>query len=83
MDAHRMELRKVERYWETRVELVSALTEDTSSGLMAILEVKSKAPEGLYVVDVEGDSLGESLPNDHAPAAASTSNPVFPLSHYA
>jgi hypothetical protein len=39
-EAHWMELRQVERYWETRVELVSTLKESASFSLMAVLEVK-------------------------------------------
>ena len=53
MEAHWMELRQVERYWETRVELVSALKEGAVSSLMAIPDVKLEVPEGIYVMDVE------------------------------
>jgi hypothetical protein len=45
-EAHWMELREVERYWETQVELVSALKEVAASSLMAGPEVKSEVPEG-------------------------------------
>jgi hypothetical protein len=58
MDAHKMELHKVERYLETRVEFVSALKEGATSSLMVIHEVKLEVPEGIYVMDVEGTSLG-------------------------
>ena len=34
-----MELRQVERYWETRVELVSALKEGATSSLTAVPRV--------------------------------------------
>ena len=66
-----MELREVERYWKTRVQLVSALKEGATSTLMA--DVKSEMPEGVFVVDVEGST----------PATASTSSPSFSLSRYA
>jgi hypothetical protein len=36
----------VKRYWETWVELVSALKEGAASSLMAGPEVKSEVPEG-------------------------------------
>jgi hypothetical protein len=49
-----MELHEEDRYWETRVELVSALKEGATSSLMAIPEVKLEVPEGIYVIDVEG-----------------------------
>ena len=82
-EAHWMELRQVERYWETRVELVSALKEGAASSLMAVPEVKSEVPEGVYVVDVEGASPGEPKDKGSAPTAASTSSPILPLSRYA
>ena len=68
-----MELREVERYWETRVELVSALKEGTASSLMAGPHVKSEVSEGIFVVDVEGA----------VPATATTSSPSLSLSRYA
>ena len=79
-DAYLMELREVERYGETRVELVSTLKEGAASNLMAVLQVKSEVPEGIYVVDVEGASPGDK---DSAPVTASTSSPVLPFSCYA
>ena len=78
-----MELREVERYYETRVELISTLKEGAPSSLMAVLEVKSEVPEGVYVVDVEGASLGKPKDKGSAPAAASTSSPILLLSRYA
>ena len=50
---------------------------------MAILEVNSEVPEGVYAVDVEGASHGEYKDKGHALAAASTLSPILPLSHYA
>ena len=78
-----MELGEVERYCETRVELISALKKGATSSLMIVSEVKSEVPEGVYVVDVEGDSLGEPKGKGHAPTTASTSCPILPLSRYA
>ena len=63
--------------------LVSALKEGATLSLMAVPEVKSEVPEGVYVVDVEGASPSEPKDESSAPAAASTSNPIFPLSRYA
>jgi hypothetical protein len=77
-----MELRQVERYWETQVELVSALKEGATSSLMVVPEVKTEVPEGAYAVDVEGAYLDESRATGYAPAAANTSSPVLPLSRY-
>ena len=74
-----MKLREMERYWETRVELLSALKEDVVSSLMAVPEVKSEVSEGVYVVDVEGASPSEPNDKGSAPAAASTSSPILPL----
>lgn len=54
-------MRKVERYWKTRVELVSALKEDTTSCLMAVHEIESEKAEGVHVVNVEGTSPGEPM----------------------
>jgi hypothetical protein len=78
-----MELRQIERYWETRVELVSALKEGATSSLMAVPEVKTEVPEGAIAVDVEEASHDEPRATGYAPAAASTSSPVLPLSRYA
>jgi hypothetical protein len=78
-----MELREVERYWEIRVELVSAFKEGATSSLMAVLEVKTELPEGVYMVDVEGAFPGEPLLKGYAPATASTSSPSLPISRYA
>ena len=50
---------------------------------MAVPKVKSEVPEGVYVVDVEGDSPSEPKDKGFAPAAASTSSPILPLSRYA
>ena len=50
---------------------------------MAIPEVKSEVPEGVYMVDVEGASLGEPKNKGFAPATASTSSPILLLSRYA
>ena len=50
---------------------------------MAVSEVKSEVPEGVYVVDVEGASLGEPKDKGFAPAVASTLSPILPLSCYA
>ena len=78
-----MELRQVERYWETRVEFVSALKEGATSSLMAVLEIKPEVSKGVCVVDMEGDPLGE--PKDMGPTltAANTLSPIIPLSPYA
>ena len=62
---------------ETQIELVSALKDRTTSSLMAVLEGKSEVPEVIYVVDVEGASPDEPKAKGHAPAAASTSSPIF------
>jgi hypothetical protein len=78
-----MELRGVERYWETRVELVSALKEGAASSFMAVPEVKMEVQEGVYVVDVEGASLINSTAQGQALAAASASSPVLLLFRYA
>ena len=78
-----MELREVERYWETRVELVSALKEGATSSLMAVPKTKSEVPEEVYVVNVEGASLGEPKDKGSTPAAASTLSPILPLFRYA
>ena len=43
--------------WDTRVELVSSLKEDTTSSLLTIHVVKMDQTEGIFVVDVEGLSL--------------------------
>ena len=72
----------MERYWETRIELISALKEGAISSLMAVLEVKSEVLEGAYVVDVEGASPGEPLAKYHAPATTSTSSRLLPLFRY-
>ena len=78
-----MELRQVERYWETRVELVFALKEDASSSLMVVLQFKTEVPEGVYVVDVEGASHDEPMAKGYTPAAASLLSPMLPLFCYA
>ena len=49
---------------------------------MTVSEVRSEVPEEVYVVDVKGASPGEPKAKDHAPAAASTSSPILPLSRY-
>lgn len=54
-----MELCQVKRYWETHVELVSALKEDTASSLMAVHEIKMEVLEGIYVVDIKKTSTDE------------------------
>ena len=78
-----MELRQMERYWKTWIELVSALKEGATSSLMAVPKVKSEVLEGIYVVDVEGASLDEPKDKGSAPAAGSTSSPFFSLFRYA
>ena len=50
---------------------------------MAVPEVKTEVPEGVYVVDVEGTSSDEPKAKGYAPAVVSTSSPVLPLSRYA
>ena len=82
-EAHWMEPRQMEWYWETWIELVFALKEGATSSLMAVPKVKSEVPEGIYVVDVEGASLDEPKDKDYAPAVASTSSPFFSLFRYA
>ena len=77
-----MEQRQVEQYWETRVELVSALKEGAASSSMVIPKVKSEVPEGVYVVDMKGASHGEPKDKGFAPVVATTSNPILPLSRY-
>lgn len=78
-----MELRQVERYWETLVELVSAIKGGTTSNLMGVLVVKSKAPKEAPVVDVE-EILSVNLKEKaHAFASANTAGPVHPFSYYA
>ena len=62
--------------------MVSALKEGAASSLMAISEVRTKVPEGAYAVDVEGTSLDEPIATGYAPAAASTSSAILPLSRY-
>ena len=78
-----MELCQVERYWETQVALVSALKEGSTSSLMAVSEVKSEVPEGVYVVNVQGISPSEPKDKGSAPTVASTLSPILPLSRYA
>ena len=78
-----MELRQVERYWETWLELVSALKEGAASSLMAVSEVKMEGQEGVYMVDVGRASPINPTAQDQAPAMASMSSPVPPLSRYA
>ena len=78
-----MELRQVERYWETWVELVFALKEGATSSLMVVSEVKSEVPEEVYVVDVEGAFPGEPKDKGLTPATASTLSPILLLSRYA
>jgi hypothetical protein len=50
---------------------------------MAVHEVKTEVQKGVYVVDVEGASPINSTAQGQAPAVASTSSPVLPLSRYA
>lgn len=83
MDVYWMELREVERYLETWVELVSALKESAASSLIVVHEVKSEVPEVIYVVDVEGAFHGEPLPKGLASATASKSSTSLTLSRYA
>ena len=70
-----MELRQVEQYWETRVELVSSLKKSAASNLMAQLSIWTEVPEGVYVVDMEGASPDEPMAKSYDPTAASTSSP--------
>ena len=70
-----MELRQVERYWETRVELVSSLKKTQFS-------IWTEVSDGIYVVDVEEASLDEAMAKGYAPTAVSTSSHVLPLSRY-
>ena len=50
---------------------------------MAISEVKTEVPEGIYVVDVDRVSPNDPRAKNYAHTAASTSNPILPLSRYA
>ena len=50
---------------------------------MAVPEIKAEVHEGVYAVDVEGDSHDDPRVKGHAPVAVSTSSPVLPLSRYA
>ena len=52
---------------------------------MAVIEIKSEVPEGVYVMDVEdveGASLGISSAKGSALVAARKSSPILPLSRY-
>lgn len=62
--------------------MVFALKESGTSSLMAVPRVKSKAPEEVYVVDVEGASPDEPLVKGLGLAAANMSSPILPLPHY-
>ena len=59
------------------------MKEGATSSLMAVCEVKSEVPEGVYVVDVEGASPSEPKDKGYAPAAAGTWSPILPFSCYA
>ena len=65
------------------VQLVSALKKGTTCSLMSAPEVKSEILEGVHVVDVDGASPSKPLAKGPALVAASTLNPIFPLSRYA
>ena len=69
-----MELHQVERYWNTRAELVSTLKKDATFSLMVVPEVKMEVQNEIYVIDVEESSLINSTTQGHALEAASTSN---------
>ena len=53
-NAYWMELRQVERYWKTQLELILALKEGVTSSILAVLVVKMEQAEGVFVVDVKG-----------------------------
>ena len=45
-DEHELQLREVERYWEARVELISALKEGAVASLLPTVKVEEKPAEG-------------------------------------
>ena len=59
-DVHWMKLRHMGWYWETRMELISALKKDAISSSSATLVVRTEQVEGVFVMDVEGTFPGES-----------------------
>jgi hypothetical protein len=50
---------------------------------MVVHEVKSEVSKEIYIVDVEGVSLGEPTNNDLALVTANTSSPIHLRSRYA
>lgn len=76
-----MKLHQVEGYLESQVELVSTLEEGAIFNLLAVLMVKSEAPKGALVVDVEEIFLVDS--KEKASASASAVGLVYPFSRYA
>lgn len=72
----------MEQYWESRMELVSALKEGAASNSLATHVLKTKQSEGIFILDVEGTLPDEPKKKDLASASASTLRPIFPLSRY-
>ena len=73
----------MERYWNTQVELVSALKEDAMSSSLVALVVKMKQAENVFVMNVEGVFPSEPKKNVSSSISASASSPIFSLLHYA
>lgn len=77
-----MVLHQVERYWKTRVELVSMLMEGAISSSLAPPVVKTEQAQSVFVVDVEGVFFNEPREKVFAFASASMSSPIFPFFCY-
>lgn len=78
-----MNMQQVDRYKETRVEVVSTLKEGAISSLLANYVVKSEALEGAPMVDVEETFSSDS--NEKAPTSttANAASLVYLHSRYA
>ena len=78
-----MELRHVQQYWETQLELVSALKKDVTPSSLAASVVKTKQAEGVFVVDVK-DFFSPNKPKEKGSASTSvnTSSRTFSPSRY-
>ena len=64
------------------MELVSTSNEGANSISLALPMVKTEQEENTFFVDVEGEFPSESKNKVLASASTSTSNPIFPVSHY-
>ena len=82
-DAHWMELRQVERYWEIRVELVYVLKGGATFSWLAKPVVKTEQEEYVFVVDMEATFLNKPKKNVSTFISASTSSLIFSVFGYA